>query len=298
MHSRALSLTLILVAQASCGDATAPGRPAGNKPPVVRLAAWAFNSDYAAGVLLAPDLIAVNSDGGGRVHLASVASRNYPSVSPRWIPGTSTVIYTDFGADGATLWTVGEGQPPRRVFAAKPAGLDWVFDAAPSGDGKWIWFAGRGSACAGTCILRARIDGSGIELLTSVDAIEPSPAVSFDGSRGAFGVDGSNGMRFFDATTKTYTTGGIHGSMPAWSPRDDQVAAWDRDTGHYVIMNTAGSVTKTLPNSYQAFLRPSWSADGEWLGVLAGGTFRMLSVRDSMQVDYPASGFLAAVSVR
>ena len=136
-----------------------------------------------------------------------------------------------------------------------------------------MYFAAHSAGCASDdyCLHRARLDGTGIEIMEATRvfperSFRPSP--SPDGRRVAFQVDVSTGprVRVLDAETQQLSAWSEPGFAPAWSP-NGQMIAYMNSKGDLNVIGADGSSPRVVVAGKE-FLRYdgiTWSPDSQWI---------------------------------
>jgi hypothetical protein len=246
--------------------------------PQGRLVMW--GSPYTIGSIYTADL-----DGSNRSAVTTTNDGGIGS-NPAWIPGTNTIVYSNYVGGVQRLYKVDAGGGAASpYFAAQPPNVSHEAEPVPSADGQWLYFSAYDTRCNSSayCLYRSRIDGSAPELLGSdISMSEPSwrPAPSPDGSKVAFMLGGPFGggiVKVFDVATKTTSSWGLPGEAPVWSPDGTRIA-YVSNTGAINLITPDGSVTNTLASGY-GFGRPlGWSPDGKWIVGQSGGMLQLIEV--------------------
>jgi Tol biopolymer transport system component len=227
--------------------------------PQARFAAVAYNANYTA-----QELLTFDADGSNKTTLATVRDGGI-GVHPAWIPGTSTIAYTTVANNLQTLYTVGSDGAPKLFFSTTPPNVTHQAEPTPTADGKWLFFSVYDTQCPGAdyCIARAKIDGTGYQLLRTVPSRQPAP--SPDGAKVAFVSPGNQTMQVLDIATNTTSSWSVTGLTPAWSPDGTQIA-YRNAAGGISVVNPDGTGARVVTSTYNNGLR-SWSPDGKWLLV-------------------------------
>jgi Tol biopolymer transport system component len=246
--------------------------------PQGRLTSWAM--PYSSGNIYTVDL-----DGGNRTTVTAINDGGIGS-NPAWIPGTNTIVYSNYVNGLQTLYKVDAGGGAASpFFAAQPPNVSHEAEPVPSADGQWLYFSAYDSRCntSAYCLYRSRIDGSAPELLGSFISTSDAnwrPAPSPDGSKVAFMLGGLGGgvIKVFDVATKTTSSWGVPGEAPVWSPDGTQIAYAARGIGEINLITPDGSIIRTLTPGY-GFSRPlGWSPDGKWIVAPGGGMLNLIDV--------------------
>ena len=210
---------------------------------------------------------AVDVDGSNRTTLANVNDGGI-GVHPAWIPGTSAAVYTTNVGGTQQLQTVGTDGVPKPFFATSPPGVTHQAQPTPTADGKWLYFVAFDTRCAvlDYCVSRARIDGSGEELLVTTASRNPSP--SPDGSQVAYvELNNVGTIKVFDVASRTVSSWSVAGRAPAWSPDGTQIAFVSPD-GRVASMSPDGTPIRSIPKVGAAVSALfGWTPDGKWLIV-------------------------------
>ena len=213
-------------------------------------------------------IVSFNLDGSGFHDVVGVTDGGI-GVQPRWIPGSSTIIYTTLVDGLQQMRTVDASGNVAAFFANPPATMTHQAQPSPSANAPVLYFSAYDSRCSNNayCLFRSGIDGTNPELLGDVigpgEALRPS--ASPDGSKVAF-LTSAGQIKVFDYATRTVSAWGVTGNYPAWSPDGTQIAYAGQYGGPLHLMNADGTnqrvITGSLP--YSAW-RPAWSPDSKWL---------------------------------
>jgi Tol biopolymer transport system component len=210
---------------------------------------------------------------------------------PAWIPGTSTLVYTTVvgGFQGyQRLYTVGSDGQANPFFTTTPAGVTHQAEPTPTTDGKWLYFIAYDSRCSAYdyCVARAKIDGTGYELIVPTPSRNPAP--SPDGSRVAY-VSGSV-IRVFDVGTGSTSSWSVPGSTPAWSPDGTQIAYVYGGQLYVMAPDGSGSrVITSTPYPGTSWVA-GWSPDGKWLVTQTYSSAALINVATGVALPL---GYLA-----
>jgi hypothetical protein len=202
-------------------------------------------------------------DGSNQTTLATVTQGEL-GVHPAWIPGTSTVVYTAVSDGLQKLFAIGANGVPKPFFAAAPPTVSHQAQPTPTADGKWLFFSVHDTRCPTSdyCIARAKVDGSGYELLGTVPSRQPAP--SPDGTRVAFVTPGIPQIRVLDVATGTVSAWSVAGSMPAWSPDGTRIAYLAAGTQLSIV--TPDGIARPVPDMF-VYGVSGWSPDSKWVIV-------------------------------
>jgi hypothetical protein len=216
-------------------------------------------------------IVTFNLDGSGfhdvvRVVDAGIGPR------PRWIPGTNTIIYTEYFGGLQQLRTVDANGKVSPFFSSPPVTMMHQAEPSPSANAPVLYFSAYDSRCYGAsayCLFRSGIDGTNPELLGDRIAVadeNPHPSASPDGSKVAFVMRGPQ-IKVFDYTTRTVSTWSVAGNYPAWSPDGTQIAYEDPSGGPLHLINPDGTSQRviTSDSGYYSDSRVAWSPDSKWL---------------------------------
>ena len=148
------------------------------------------------------------------------------------------MLFDRFGPAKSVMYIANaDGSNARPLFAR--SGFD--YDGSFSADGKWIVFTSERSGEGQADIYRVHPDGSGLERLTNDPAMDDQAALSSDGTKLAF------------VSTRKAP---LH-TANVW--------ILDLKTKRYTNLTGGSDIQATTPGNPDAFLRPSWSPDGQWI---------------------------------
>jgi Tol biopolymer transport system component len=220
----------------------------------------------------------MDMDGSNVTDLATV---NSSGPSPKWIPGTNTVVYLAFappeknGASYLKLFTVEPSGAPKLFFttdyAPEPA---YTGEPTPSADGRWLYFTADPSDQRGCyylehpapCVFRSSTSGSVPELIIDQGRTH-FPAPSPDGSQVAYY---SGGLRVFDTATRTTSTWSVDGAWAAWSPDGTRIAYLTLNTQQLSFVAPDGTGQRSLATrKYDPGIL--WTPDGKWILAQSAG---------------------------
>jgi len=216
-------------------------------------------------------IVTFNLDGSGFHDVVRVIDGGI-GPRPRWVPGTSTIIYAEYFGGLEQLRTVDANGKVSPFFSSPPATMTHQAEPSPSANAPVLYFSAYDSRCAGGsayCVFRSGIDGSNPELLGDViapGAINPHPSASPDGSKVAFVTSGPQ-IKVFDYATRTVSTWSVAGNYPAWSPDGTQIAYADQTGQPLHLINADGTNQRviTLDIGPYAESGVAWSPDSKWL---------------------------------
>jgi hypothetical protein len=205
----------------------------------------------------------------------SLSPTNDAVLVPRWSPTGTRIAFYDGDPNGNaqvhTMDLQGNSSP---FMSPQPTDPRAEFFPRYSADGQWVYFTGLSPATYTWNVWRARVDGSGAELLASSPGVsyrEASP--SPDGSRVAFTA--GSVISTIDLVTGTITSLNVAGDFPEYSPDGAKILflAGSGDSKQLAVMNADGSGVRTLAGrTYGLYGAPSWSSDGKWI-VVGGSSF-------------------------
>jgi hypothetical protein len=222
--------------------------------------------------VISGEIVTVDLVGGNQLRRALAVSAGI-GIRPKWVAGTGEVIYSTFNGQLQELELAAPNQGTRLLFPQRPASITHAADPAPSANGAWVYFAAHSAGCASDdyCLHRARLDGTGIEIMEATRvfperSFRPSP--SPDGRRVAFQVDVSTGprVRVLDAETQQLSAWSEPGFAPAWSP-NGQMIAYMNSKGDLNVIGADGSSPRVVVAGKE-FLRYdgiTWSPDSQWI---------------------------------
>ena len=228
-------------------------------------------------------LVLVNTDGSGPTTIAR--SDQLWSLSPSSVPATPSVVFHEQGFSNAGLWVVEPGGTPRALLSGPRQTDAWP---RLSPDGAWVYFARNGQT-----LWRVKLDGSGLDSLSSF--VSPrsynAPTVSPDGKSVA--IEDGTGVQIVDVATKAKRTLSVTCPDPRYSPDGTEFACLTRND--VSIMGTDGTGRRTVAS----FAAPGaddasgvdWSPDGKWLLVTMANVASYAELIEvSSGVQIPLSG--------
>lgn len=198
----------------------------------------------------------VNTDGSGQTSLATTTDL---SLGPSSVAATPNVVYYQ-GNPGynAKIWVVQPKGTPRLLLPGETRPESWP---RLSPDGTWVYFV-RDL----TSLWRARLDGTGLDSLTSFTRtrIYFAPTISPDG--GSVAIEDGTGLQILDLTTRTKRTLSVTCPAPQYSP----------DGAYFACMNADGLSIVRTDGTGRRIVAPfgepdrsgvDWTPDGKWLLV-------------------------------
>jgi Tol biopolymer transport system component len=227
-------------------------------------------------------IVTINLDGSGFHDVVSVRDGGI-GPRPRWVPGTSTIIYTDYVDGLQQLRTVDASGKVSTFFPSRPATMSHQAEPSPSANAPVLYFSAYDSRCSdyAYCLFRSGIDGTNPELLGNLIAPGQEtrhPAASPDGSKVAFANGGL--IKVFDYATKTVSAWGVAGNYAAWSPDGTQLAYTQPYAGPLHLINPDGTNNRLIGAGQYSETPVAWSPDSKWLIAesLDSGTIDMIEV--------------------
>jgi Tol biopolymer transport system component len=228
-------------------------------------------------------IVTINLDGSGFHDVVGGVQDGGIGPRPRWVPGTSTIIYTDYVDGLQQLRTVDANGKVSPFFPSPPATMTHQAEPSPSANAPVLYFSAYDSRCYegnGYCLFRSGIDGTNPELLGDVIATgweSIHPAASPDGSKVTFMTDGT--IKVFDYATRTVSAWSATGDFPTWSP-DGTHIAFVGPFGSLYLINPDGTNQSLLSSANEYAGSPvAWSPDSKWLIALRiGGALDMIEV--------------------
>jgi hypothetical protein len=214
-------------------------------------------------------IVTVNLDGSGFHDVVRVTDGGI-GPRPRWIPGTSTIIYTDYFGGLQQLRTVDANGKVSEFFPTPLATMTHQAEPSPSANAPVLYFSAYDSRCSDYvyCLFRSGIDGTNPELLGNFIAPGQEtrhPAASPDGSKVAFAISAGQ-IQVFDYTTRTVSAWSVAGMYPSWSPDGTQIAYSQQYGGPLHVINADGTNQRLL-NGSRVYSQspPAWSPDSKWI---------------------------------
>jgi len=148
------------------------------------------------------------------------------------------MLFDVFGPSSQVMYIANaDGSNQHPLFAT--SGFD--YDGTFSPDGKWIIFTSERTGEGQADIYRVHPDGTGLERLTDNPAMDDQASLSPDGTK----------MVFVSTRNSPLHTANI------WT--------LDLKTKQYRNLTGSAAMQSPTPGKPDAFLRPSWSPDGQWI---------------------------------
>jgi WD40-like Beta Propeller Repeat len=215
-------------------------------------------------------IVTVNLDGSGFHDVVRVTDGGI-GPRPRWVPGTSTIIYTDYVDGLQQLRTVNANGNVSPFFPTPPATMTHQAEPSPSANAPVLYFSAYDSRCAAYayCLFRSGIDGTNPEVLGDVIASGDAtwhPSASPDGSKVAFVTSGAH-IQVFDYTTRTVSAWSVAGMYPSWSPDGTQIAYAEQYGGALHLINADGTNQRVISSGNRSYPESpvAWSPDSKWI---------------------------------
>jgi hypothetical protein len=252
-------------------------------------------------------IVTFNLDGSGFHDVVSAADGG-GGPRPRWVPGASTIIYTDHIAGFEQLRTVDANGNVSVFFPSPPQTMTHNAEASPSAAAPVLYFSAYDSRCSyfGYCLFRSGIDGSNPELFDIAATYEKTwhPAASPDGSKAAYvtGDQITDQIKVFDYATRTVSAWSVTGDYPTWSPDGTQIAYAQLSGGPLHLMNADGTNQRVLAaaNGLYSDSPPAWSPDSKWVIAenLSSGSLDLIEVATGKVLPISNPGGYFGVSWR
>ena len=215
-------------------------------------------------------IVTFNLDGSGFRDVVGVVDGGI-GPRPRWVPGSSTIIYTNLVDGLQQMRTVDASGNVSTFFPSAPATMTHQAEPSPSASAPVLYFSAYDSRCSNYayCLFRSSIDGANPELLNNVvgpGESDPHPSASPDGSKVAFVTSGAQ-IKVFDYTTKTVSAWSVTGNHPTWSPDGMQIAYTAQYGGALHLVNADGTHQRVISSASRSYsVAPAaWSPDSKWL---------------------------------
>lgn len=203
-------------------------------------------------------------DGSNLVSLVSATTTAYP-----WTSTTSDrIVYHQFESGGPTAYVIDGTGARRRLL--DPSVMEHSVNPAFSADGQLVYFAGRTTMNDAAAIWRVRLDGTGLQKLstTTLTYFEGShPAPSPDGTRVVY--SDQSGLVMLTIPTGAITQLSSTGANSPVFSQDGQRLAYI-DLNAVVVHRFDGSAPRIVAQGLlQADGGLTWLPDGQW--ILARG---------------------------
>jgi Tol biopolymer transport system component len=213
-------------------------------------------------------LYVMNTDLTGRRDITEALPELVLRADPAWNPAGTLLAFhntTDQVLSRERLYVTDLQGNVRRLLS--PSTLMEEHSPAFSRDGQWIYFVGNVQAFS--AIFRVRVDGTGLEQLTTMQpGVEQYPDPSPDDTRLLFSGSVYDGnlpvVKVLDLRTGAVTSLNVVGNGARWSPDGTRIL-YERD-GDLYVMNADGSGERRIhqPTDDDYYYRNDWSADGKW----------------------------------
>ena len=205
-----------------------------------------------------------------------------PLLSPRWVDGNKSVVYTTFRDGKADIYirNIAQGKStPIATYRGTNTAPDWskkngILAAALSKDGN-------------TEIYSLTRTGQVTNQLTHNRAIDTSPSWSPSGANVAFLSDRSGTPQLYvmdrdGGNVRRLTFTGAYNASPAWSPRGDLIAFSTRMGSEFQIATITpdGRDGRLITKDGTSYEDARWGADGRHLVCTARGRDKTVSVVD------------------
>jgi hypothetical protein len=235
----------------------------------------------ASGNLPGSSVVRINSDGTGSTLLTRTTD---VSISPSSVAATPSVVY--YRGDpsvNSKLWVVQPNGAPRLLLPGQSRTEAWP---RLSFDGNWVYFARDMKS-----LWRVRIDGTGLDSLTSfaTNRSYQAPAISPDGRSVA--IEDSSGLQIVDVTTKAKRTLPITCTSPSYSPDGTSIAC--ASPVDVFVMRTDGSGRRVVATfgefgGQDGYSGTDWSPDGKWLLVTLPSYPELVEVATGTEIPLQA----------
>ena len=274
-----------ITATASIAGVVRSGTAQVSAVPKARIAAWRNGS-----------ISLMDFDGANVRTLATVADGGI-GASAQWMPTGDAIIYSTLVNGIQRLYVTDTLGVSRPFFATAPPNVSHQAEPRVPAGGQWLIFAAYDTRCIEYCLYRARIDGTGPEMLSSaVWGSNPVFAPSPDGSQVA--VYTGAGVRMFDVATKTLSSWVSSASWsPAWSPDGTKIAVIQ--SGGLVLINPDGSTIRGVAKTPLWSGSLAWLADSRFLVArTTSGAWELIDTQAGSEIPLPFTGVIGAMSVR
>ncbi len=232
---------------------------------------------------MGPDGLAImNADGSGYKALAP--SNSLANGYPSWGNPPTQLAFDYAGTDKlATVDTAGHVQS---VLTAGDSGIATQVWPSYSHDGSWIYFAGD------RLVWKAHRDGTGLTRVSPsgpVGTADAYPSPSRDDAKLVLATtrtNSSNGLdiEIFDLATSAFTSLGINGVSPRWSPIADSIAYVDVDGRVKVLAADGSGLRAVTPLGHSFAIAIDWSPDGQWLLARDSYALELIEVSTGMML--------------
>jgi dipeptidyl aminopeptidase/acylaminoacyl peptidase len=200
----------------------------------------------------------INTDGSGATTLATFDEW---LTSPSSVAATPSVVFQRQGFSNFGLGVVEPNGTPRPLLGAWSADDNWP---RLSPDGAWVYFVR-----AGATLWRVKLDGTGLDSLTSFvpQGRYHAPTISPDGSSVA--IEDGTGIQIVDVATKAKRMLPVTCPAPRYSPDGTRFACLTLSTVSVMAIDGTGQrvVTRFLAPGTDDVTGVDWSPDGKWLVV-------------------------------
>lgn len=230
----------------------------------------------------ADGLAMMNLDGSSYKPLAP--SNSYYNGYPSWGNPPTTLAFDYAGTDKlASVDTSGHVQ---LLLTAGDSGIVTQVWPSYSHDGSWIYFQGD------ALVWKVHGDGTGLTRVSpsgTVGAVDRYPSPSRTDAQLVLATSRSNSsngldIEIFDLGTSTFTSLGVNGVSPRWSPVTDSIAYVDVD-GRVKVLAADGSGLRAVTPVGQSFkIAIDWSPDGQWLLAQDSYALELIQVSTGMML--------------
>lgn len=211
----------------------------------------------------------MNTDLTGRRDITEALPELVLRADPAWNPAGTLLAFhntTDQVLSRERLYVTDLQGNVRRLLSEST--LTEEYSPAFSRDGQRIYFVG--GTMAWTALYRVRVDGTGLEQLTSMEpGVEQYPDPSPDDTRLLFSGSFYDGnppvVKVLDLRTGAVTSLGVVGNGARWSPDGTRILY--EAYGDLFVMNADGTGSRRIhpPTDDNYHYRGDWSPDGRWV---------------------------------